>query len=136
MNDDNQVLPDPLSMPQVSQSNVINDGNPSDSAVSQGGALGMPTSQPLASQPLGMQASQNMTNQAVGQSNLGQPVLTSNNNPTIADDIDLIEKEWVEKAKEIVDKTRSNPYLQNKAISEMKADYIKKRYNKDLTKDD
>ena len=54
--------------------------------------------------------------------------------PQIADDIDLIEKEWVEKAKEIVDKTRENPYLQNKAISEIKADYIKKRYNKDLAK--
>jgi hypothetical protein len=53
-------------------------------------------------------------------------------NPAIADDVDLIEKEWVEKAKEIVEKTKDNPYLQNKAISEFKADYIKKRYNKDL----
>lgn len=52
--------------------------------------------------------------------------------PMIADDIDLIEKEWVEKAKEIVEKTKDNPYLQNKAMSEFKADYIKKRYNKDL----
>lgn len=55
--------------------------------------------------------------------------------PEIADDIDLIEKEWVEKAKEIVEKTKDNPYLQNKAISEIKSDYIKKRYNKDLVKD-
>lgn len=54
--------------------------------------------------------------------------------PQIADDVDLIEKEWVEKAKEIVEKTKENPYLQNKAISEIKADYIKKRYNKDLAK--
>lgn len=136
MNDDNQVLPDPLSMPQVNQPNMTNDVNSSGSVVSQGGTLGIPTSQPLTSQPSGMQGSQSMTNQAVGQSNLGQPALISNNNPTIADDIDLIEKEWVEKAKEIVGKTRSNPFLQNKAISEMKADYIKKRYNKDLTKDD
>lgn len=52
--------------------------------------------------------------------------------PSIADDVDLIEKEWVEKAKEIVEKTRDNPYLQNKAISEIKSDYIKKRYNKDI----
>lgn len=56
--------------------------------------------------------------------------------PQIADDADLIEKEWVEKAKEIVEKTRENPYLQNKAINEMKADYIKKRYNKEITKTD
>ncbi len=54
--------------------------------------------------------------------------------PQIADDADLIEKEWVEKAKEIVEKTKENPYLQNKAISEIKADYIKKRYNKDIAK--
>lgn len=54
--------------------------------------------------------------------------------PQIADDIDLIEKEWVEKAKEIVSKTKENPYLQNKAISEIKADYIKKRYNKEIAK--
>lgn len=53
--------------------------------------------------------------------------------PQIADDTDLIEKEWVEKAKEIVEKTRDNPYLQNKAINEIKTDYIKKRYNKDIS---
>lgn len=50
----------------------------------------------------------------------------------IADDADLIEKEWVERAKDIVHKTKDNPYLQNKAITKMKADYIKKRYNKDI----
>lgn len=52
--------------------------------------------------------------------------------PAIADDIDLIEKEWVEKAKTIVNQTKDDPYKQNKAINKMKADYIKKRYNKDI----
>lgn len=61
-------------------------------------------------------------------------VSSTTNSPMIADDVDLIEKEWVEKAKEIVNKTKDNPYLQNKAISEIKTDYIKKRYNKDLSK--
>lgn len=56
----------------------------------------------------------------------------ANTDDFIADDTDLIEKEWVERAKEIVHKTKDNPYLQNKAIAKMKADYIKKRYNKDL----
>jgi len=60
----------------------------------------------------------------------------SSQSPAIADDVDLIEKEWVEKAKEIVNKTKDNPYLQNKAMSEFKADYIKKRYNKELAKID
>lgn len=53
--------------------------------------------------------------------------------PAIADDTDLIEKEWVEKAKEIVGKTRNDPYLQNQEINKVKADYLKKRYNKDVT---
>lgn len=49
-----------------------------------------------------------------------------------AQDTDLIEKEWVQKAKEIVAKTHGDPYTQNKEINKMKADYIKKRYNKDI----
>lgn len=52
--------------------------------------------------------------------------------PAIADDTDLIEKEWVEKAKEIVQHTKDDPYLQNKEMNKMKADYLKKRYNKDI----
>lgn len=52
--------------------------------------------------------------------------------PVIADDTDLIEKEWVEKAKEIVARTRQDPYLQNKEVERMKADYMKKRYGKDI----
>jgi hypothetical protein len=50
----------------------------------------------------------------------------------IADDVDLIEKEWVNKAKAIVDSTKDDPYKQNKELNRVKADYIKKRYNKDL----
>lgn len=50
--------------------------------------------------------------------------------PAIADDIDLIEKEWVEKAKAIVERTKDDPHKQNSEINKMKADYLKKRYNK------
>lgn len=52
--------------------------------------------------------------------------------PLIADDTDLIEKEWVEKAKQLVDQTKDDPYKQNKEINKFKATYIKKRYNKDI----
>ena len=52
--------------------------------------------------------------------------------PLIADDADLIEKEWVNKAKEIVEKTKADPYQQNKEVNKVKADYLKKRYNKEL----
>lgn len=52
--------------------------------------------------------------------------------PAIADDVDLIEKEWVEKAKHIVEQTKHDPYQQNQEMTKMKADYLKKRYNRDL----
>lgn len=53
-------------------------------------------------------------------------------NPELAEDVDLIEKEWVEKAKAIVNHTKDDPNRQSKEINKMKADYIKKRYNKDI----
>ena len=52
--------------------------------------------------------------------------------PSEAEDSDLIEKEWVERAKEIVEHTRHDPREQQKALSLMKADYMKKRYNRDI----
>ena len=52
--------------------------------------------------------------------------------PQIAEDNDLIEKEWVVKAKQIVASTREDPHAQNKEINRFKADYLKKRYNKDI----
>lgn len=50
--------------------------------------------------------------------------------PDIADDGDLIEKEWVVRAKQIVDRTRQDPYQQTKELHKFKAEYMKKRYNK------
>jgi hypothetical protein len=70
--------------------------------------------------------------QAVGQLPVNQQISTDPQTPIIADDSDLIEKEWVLKAKEIVARTKNDPYLQNKEVERMKADYMKKRYNKDI----
>ena len=52
--------------------------------------------------------------------------------PSLADDADLIEKEWVMKAKAIVERTREEPHQQTAEMSRFKADYLKKRYNKDI----
>ena len=52
--------------------------------------------------------------------------------PLVAADDDLIEKEWVDKAKKIVHETRSDPYAQEHEVSKLQADYIKKRYGKDV----
>jgi hypothetical protein len=68
-----------------------------------------------------------------GNSPMAQSVSPINDlNPQVAEDSDLIEQEWVDKAKAIVDHTRADPYRQNIEINKMKADYIKKRYGKDI----
>lgn len=52
--------------------------------------------------------------------------------PDIADDGDIIEKEWVDKAKEIVGRTRQDPYKQARELHRFKAEYLRKRYNKTI----
>ncbi len=52
--------------------------------------------------------------------------------PDEAADSDLIEKEWVLKAKQIVEHTAEDPFAQQEELSKIKTDYLKKRYNKDI----
>jgi hypothetical protein len=53
-------------------------------------------------------------------------------NDLAADDGDLIEKAWVQKAKAIVEQTKNDPFRQNAEINKVKKDYIQKRYNVDV----
>lgn len=53
-----------------------------------------------------------------------------------AQDTDLIEKEWVERAKTIVAQTQDDPFRQKNEMSKIKADYIKKRFDKTIPVDD
>lgn len=57
---------------------------------------------------------------------------TSSANPGIAEDTDLIEKEWVQKAKDLIKKTQNDPHVQSRELNIFKADYMQKRYNKVL----
>ncbi len=50
--------------------------------------------------------------------------------PAVAADDDLIEKEWVEKAKKIISDTKHDPYSQEQAVRQLQADYLSKRYGK------
>jgi len=50
--------------------------------------------------------------------------------PASASDDDLIEKEWVEKAKRVISQTKNDPYEQEKAVGRLQAQYLQKRYNK------
>lgn len=52
--------------------------------------------------------------------------------PVIADDVDVIEKEWVDKAKKIVSATKDDPHEQEKEVSRLQADYLLKRYGKKI----
>lgn len=52
--------------------------------------------------------------------------------PSVAADDDLIEKEWVDKAKQIISDTRDDPAAREKQVSRLQSDYLKKRYGKDL----
>lgn len=58
-----------------------------------------------------------------------EPMSDESTPPTAADE-DLIEKEWVERAKKVVAATKHDPYLQGKEVSKLQADYLKKRYGK------
>jgi hypothetical protein len=52
--------------------------------------------------------------------------------PAVAADEDLIEKEWVDKAKKIIAETKDDPHQREKEVGRLQADYLKKRYGKEL----
>ena len=57
---------------------------------------------------------------------------TNDPNPLTAADDDLIEKEWVDKAKKIVEETRDDPHRREQEVGKLQADYLRKRYGKEL----
>jgi hypothetical protein len=59
-----------------------------------------------------------------------QPVVSDT--PLVAGDDDLIEKEWVDKAKQIIEQTKDDPYRREQEVSRLQAEYLKKRYGKEL----
>lgn len=86
-----------------------------------GGSAPMPTSIPLPTAPA-----------APAQQPTGAPLSTPTASLQASDDSDLIEKEWVNKAKMIVERTRDDPYKQSEELTMVKIDYMKKRYNKTI----
>ena len=77
-------------------------------------AAGVPVSQPV---------------QPTAGSPTAQPATTS---PVVAADADVIEKEWVDKAKKIIQETKDDPYGRTERVNDLQRDYLKKRYNKEL----
>ncbi len=50
----------------------------------------------------------------------------------VVDDGDLIEKEWVNRVKHIIASNRNDPYKQSEQLAALRAEYMKKRYGKDI----
>jgi len=59
-----------------------------------------------------------------------QAGLISPSSTNIAEDKDIIEPEWVKKAKTIVNGSSDDPFKQSEELTVLKADYMQKRYNK------
>ncbi len=54
--------------------------------------------------------------------------------PPAAADRDVIEKEWVDKAEQVVEKTTGDPHAEEEAVEDLQIDYLKKRYGVDVKK--
>lgn len=86
---------------------------------------GAPISLPISSvQATNSVVNQTASNDATSTTNIAVPLT--------ADDKDLIEKDWIDKAKQIVERTKDDPSQQSKEIGVFKADYLQKRYNKTI----
>lgn len=49
-----------------------------------------------------------------------------------ADDVDLIEKEWVDVVDDTIEKTKDDPEIEERAQQELNKAYLKKRFNLDV----
>lgn len=131
MNPNNPLPPSNFELPPL----------PVDGSSSNPETAARPETAPMPAQSMPMPSQQIATSPLPAQVALSQPSptpepVTTSAIPTLADDADLIEKEWVEKAKSIVAATRSDPRMQSSELNKFKADYLKKRYNKVIKLDE
>lgn len=59
----------------------------------------------------------------------------STQTPLAAADEDLIEKEWVDKAKKVIASTKDDPYRREEEIKRLQIEYIRKRYGREIGDD-
>ena len=70
----------------------------------------------------------------VAQQTVVAPVSDNSTTPMSATDGDRMEKEWVDKSKRVIQATKDDPYEQEKQVGQLKVDYVKKRYGKEVGK--
>jgi len=122
----NMSLPQPVEAGQKSQKFETDHAK-----TVEAGATGVPSpsqAPPAYNQSMPQTPSQTQPNSAAAPND--------NSSPHIADDLDLIEKEWVERAKRIVEQTRNDPYRQSEELHITKDDYQGKRFNRDTNLSD
>ena len=72
-------------------------------------------------------------NQPLSNSTGAQPAdMPSISVPSIADDVDLIEKEWVNKISDTIHRTKGDPYERARLLALLKSEYLQKRYQKTI----
>jgi hypothetical protein len=54
--------------------------------------------------------------------------------PAVADDTDdaALDEEWITKAKQIVERTRDDPYVQSNELSKFRSDYLQTRHHRTI----
>ncbi len=59
-------------------------------------------------------------------------VATDDATPLVASDDDVIEKEWVDKAKKIIAETKDEPYRREQEVKKLQIEYVRKRYGREI----
>lgn len=128
-NNQSAGVPLPVSTDGQTSGASLSSNTPGVSASAPGG-LTTPSPSPLTTIPLPLPATPGSATPPSQQPSqlTTTPALTFQ----VADDKDVIEPEWVNKAKSIVDQTSDDPYKQSEELTVFKADYMQKRYNKTI----
>src|SRR4051794_21998345 len=63
-----------------------------------------------------------------------KPATPTSTSPANAEDVDVIEKEWVDAAEVVVKKHADDPHAEEEGFENLQVDYLKKRYGKDIQK--
>ncbi|MEO6109393.1 MAG: hypothetical protein ABIP50_00040 [Candidatus Saccharimonadales bacterium] len=60
------------------------------------------------------------------------PTTPTSVGPLVAEDQDVIEKEWVDKAKQIIGSTKDDPHGRTARVNDLQKEYLQKRFGKVL----
>lgn len=60
------------------------------------------------------------------QTTAGQPL----ENVEVRDEAEALDEEWIVKAKDVVEQTKHDPFLQSKELNKLRSEYLEVRYSK------